>query len=82
MRSLFDVLDSILSSTTLSQTQKVALLNDEDAIVKYAEREVDVEIDSDAALQLQQLGLQYAAKLQNDSSQWAQLRAQAKAQLD
>lgn len=82
MRSLFDILDSILSSGSLSLDQKVALLNDEDAIVRYAERELDVEIDTDAALQLQELGLQYAAQLKSDPTQWAQLKAQAKTQLD
>lgn len=80
MKTLFGLLDRILSTAPFGNEQALAILNDEDAIIKAGEN-MDIELDSDQAIQIQQVGLNWVQQVQAGASQ-DNCRQQAKQALD
>lgn len=80
MRTLFGLLDHILSTPPFGNEQALAILNDEDAIVKAGEN-MDIELDSDQAIQIQEVGLNWVKQVQAGADQDS-CRQQAKQALD
>lgn len=80
MTTLFSILERILSTTPFANDGAMSLLNDEDAIIKLAEK-MDVEIDSDQAIQIQNVGLQWVQQIQSGADQTS-CKQQAKQALD
>ena len=80
MTTLFTLLDNIMTASPFGDEKTVARLNDIDGLVRYAES-VDAEIDSDQAIQIQQVGLNWITQVEKGADQ-AQCRHEAQVSLD